>query len=133
MNESNRSKQPARSFQDLRVYQNLYQAMVTVLTKIVPKLPQEEKYDLGDQMRRACKSPLALIAEGYAKKHHRKSWQKYLDDAIGECNEMITHLSICKDVYGKYVDVKLCEELIQVYDISGKQLYNLGKSWRKQE
>lgn len=106
--------------------------MITVLTKIVPKLPKEEKYDLGNQMRRACKSPVALIAEGYAKKHHQKSWQKYLDDAIGECNEMITHLSICKDVYGKYVDSNLCEDLIQVYNISGKQLYNLGKSWRKQ-
>ena len=132
MNKGNQSGKPARSFQDLRVYQNLYKAMVTVLTKIVPKLPKEEKYDLGSQMSRACKSPAALIAEGYAKKHHKKSWQKYLDDAIGECNEMITHLSICRDVYGQYVDVKLSEDLIQVYDISGKQLYNLGKSWNSQ-
>ncbi len=72
----------ARSFLDLIVYQNLYKAMITVLTKIVPKLPREEKFDLGSQMRRACKAPPALIAEGYAKKHHKKEWQKYLNDAI---------------------------------------------------
>ncbi|MFH1826215.1 MAG: four helix bundle protein [bacterium] len=122
-----------RSFLDLIVYQNLYKAMVTVLTKIVPTLPKEEKFDLASQMRRACKAPPALIAEGYAKKHHQKSWKKYLDDAIGECNEMIVHLSCAKDVYAKYVDIGLCSELIKTYDISGKQLYRLAESWRAPE
>jgi four helix bundle protein len=105
--------------------------MITVLTKIVPKLPKEEKFDLGGQMRRACKSPPALIAEGYAKKHHKKEWQKYLNAAIGECNEMIVHLSCTKDVYSSYVDANLCQNLIYIYDISGKQLYRLAESWRE--
>jgi four helix bundle protein len=120
-----------RSFLDLFVYQNLYKAMVVVLTKIVPKLPKEEKYDLADQMRRACKAPAALIAEGYAKKHHKKEWYKYLDSAIGECNEMIVHLSCAKDVYSNYVDADLCRELIKIYDISGKQLFRLAESWQE--
>lgn len=122
-----------RSFLDLNVYQNLYQAMVTIITKVVPKLPSEEKFDLGSQMRRACKAPPALIAEGYAQKHHRKEWQKYLNDAIGECNEMIVHLSCAKDVYPKYVEAQLCQELIKTYDISGKQLYRLAESWRERQ
>lgn len=105
--------------------------MITVLTKIIPNLPKEEKFDLGSQMRRACKAPPALIAEGYAQKHHRKEWQKYLHDAIGECNEMIVHLSCTKDVYSANVDVKLCKELIEIYDIGGKQLYRLAESWNK--
>lgn len=105
--------------------------MITVLTKIVPRLPKEEKFDLGGQMRRACKAPPALIAEGYAQKHHRKEWQKYLNDAIGECNEMIVHLSCVKDVYPSYVEVHLCQELIEIYDICGKQLYRLAESWRE--
>lgn len=121
----------ARSFLDLIVYQNLYKAMITVLTKIVPKLPREEKFDLGSQMRRACKAPPALIAEGYAKKHHKKEWQKYLNDAIGECNEMIVHLSCAKDVYSSHADADLCQNLIEIYDISGKQLYRLAESWRE--
>lgn len=123
----------ARSFLDLEVYKNTYQAAIVVNRKIVPFLPEEEKYDLRPQMRRASKGTPALIAEGYAKKHHKKSWQKYLDDAIGECNEMITHLSFAKDLYPDKVDVKLCEKLIEAYDIAGKQIYRLGKSWRKQE
>ena len=120
-----------RSFLDLVVYQNIYKAMMAVLTKVVPKLPKEEKFDLGGQMRRACKAPPALIAEGYAQKHHRKAWQKYLNDAIGECNEMIVHLSCTRDVYFEYADVNICQDLIETYDIGGKQLYRLADSWRE--
>ena len=120
----------ARSFQDLDVYKRLYDAMIIVLTKVILELPNEEKFDLVNQMRRACKSPVALIAEGYAKKNYKRDWQKYLNEAIGECNEMIVHLSCCKDVYSKHVDVRLCQELIKTYDISGKQLYRLAESWR---
>jgi hypothetical protein len=42
---------------------------------------------------------------------------------------MITHLSFAKDL--GYVDPKLCGELIKTYDIAGKQLYNLARSWSK--
>jgi four helix bundle protein len=119
-----------KSFRDLHVYQNLYKAMVMVLTKVLPQLPNEEKFDLKDQMRRACKSGPALIAEGFAKRYQKKNWQKYIDDTIGECNEMIHHLSVCIDVYSKFVDKNLCQELINIYDRSCKQLTNLKKSWR---
>lgn len=67
-----------RSFRDLRVYQGLYTAMTIVLTKIIPTLPKEEKYDLVDQMRRCCKACSALLAEGFAKRFQKINWQKYL-------------------------------------------------------
>jgi len=119
-----------RTFQDLRAYQNLYKAMVLVLKEVVPKLPKEEKYDLADQMRRACKAGPALIAEGFAKRYQKKNWQKYIDDAIGESNEMINHLTVCIDVYGKYVDLKICREAINLYDTASRQLYKLRESWK---
>jgi len=119
-----------KSYRDLRVYQNLYKAMVLVLTKIVLNLPKEERYDLADQMRRACKAGPALLAEGFAKRYQKRNWQKYIDDTIGECNEMINHLSVCIDVYSRFVDQKLCKELIDVYDVTCKQLYSLRKSWQ---
>lgn len=123
------NQSPARSFLDLDVYELLYDAALRVVREVVPQLPKHEKFDLADQMSRACKSPPALIAEGYAKKHHKRAFGKYLKDAIGECNEMITHLSFAKDL--GYADSELCDELIEVYDIGGKQLYNLAKSWSK--
>src|SRR3989344_8248505 len=93
-----------KSFKDLIVYQNLYKAMILVNTKIVPKLPQEERFDLGDQMRRGSKAAPALIAEGFAKRYQKRHWSTYIHDTIGECNEMMHHLSVCIDLYGDFVD-----------------------------
>ncbi len=126
----NQNKKTIRSFRDLKVYQNLYKAMVLVLTKILPQLPTEEKFDLKDQMRRCCKTSPALIAEGFAKRYQKKSWQKYIDDTIGECNEMIHHLSVCIDIYPRYIDVKLSQQLIDIYDHCSRQLTKLKKSWQ---
>lgn len=130
MENGNTTKKPIRSYRDLIVYQNLYKAMVIVLTQVIVKLPKEEKYDLVDQMRRCCKAPPALLAEGFAKRYQKRNWQKYLDDCIGECNEMINHLSVCIDVYHSYIDNQLCQDLIKTYDISNRQLYKLKQKWR---
>jgi four helix bundle protein len=99
------------------------------MTKIIPKLPETEKYDLKDQLSRSCKAIPRLIAEGYAKKHQRQGFQKYLDDAMGECNETVVSLSHCRDIYPQYVDKELCNNLIDIYDKSGRQLYNLSEAW----
>ena len=119
------------SFQDLDVYKNLYQAMLKVSIKILPTLPKEERYGLIDQMRRACKAPLALLAEGYAQKNHKKEWRKYLFDAMGECNEMVVHLNCAKDLYEDSVNTQLCQDSIEAYIIAGKQLYRLAQSWQQ--
>lgn len=125
------NKKPIASFRDLEVYQNSYQAMLLVMREIVPKLPYSEKFDLKDQLSRSCKAIPRLIAEGYAKRHQRAGFQKYLDDAMGECNETIVSIEQCRDLYLKYVDERICEELINIYDKSGRQLYNLSEAWDK--
>jgi|SRR3990170_3344992 len=123
------NRKPIVSFRDLQVYQNTYRASVAVMTKIVPNLPESEKYDLKNQLGRSSKAIPRLIAEGYAKRHQKRGFQKYLDDAMGECNEIIVSLSHSKDIYPNYVDTKLCKELITTYDTSGRQLYRLSESW----
>ncbi len=45
-------------------------------------------------------------------------------------NEIIHHLSVCVDVYKEYVDVGLVKEIIDLYDVSCKQLTKLGQSWQ---
>lgn len=119
------------SFRDLEVYRNTYQAMLTVMREIVPKLPAKEKYDLTSQTSRACKAIPRLIAEGYAKRHQRAGFIKYIDDAMAECNEMVVNISQVRDLYGSCVDIGCCDGLIDIYDKSGRQLYKLGLSWSK--
>lgn len=102
-----------------------------MMTRIIPTIPDFEKNDLKSQLRRSVKAIPRLIAEGYAKRHQKHGFQKYLDDAMGECNETIVGLEQCRDLYGKFVDNRLCEQLVDLYDKSGRQLYNLASAWTR--
>ena len=126
-----KDKKRIASFHDLEVYQNTYKACIEVMKKIIPRLPESEKYDLKNQLSRSCKAIPRLIAEGYAKRHQRMGFQKYLDDGMAECNETIVSLSQARDIYEDSVDVDLCNSLIDTYDKSGRQLYNLAMAWNK--
>ena len=117
------------SYRNLDVYKNSYTAMLLVMKQIVPKLPECEKFDLTDQLRRSRKAIPRLIAEGYAKKHQKAGFQKYIDDAMAESNETVVSLSQARDIYAQHVDVKLCEQLADAYDKIGRQLYKLGVAW----
>ena|SRR3990170_5875763 len=117
------------SFRDLEVYQNTYKAMLLVVKEVLPKLPDSEKYDLRDQLSRSCKAIPRLIAEGYGKRHQKAGFQKYLDDAMGECNETIVSLEQCRDIYS--IDKNLIAKLVDIYDKSGRQLYKLSIAWSK--
>ena len=127
MNSSSNKK--ITSFKDLIVYQVTYDAMLKVMKNLIPFLPESEKYDLKSQLSRSCKAIPRLIAEGYAKRHQKAGFQKYLDDAMGECNETIVSIEQIKDIYAIKVD--LCSDLIKIYDISGRQLYKLAEAWNK--
>ena len=127
MNSSSNKK--ITSFKDLIVYQVKYDAMLKVMKNLIPFLPESEKYDLKSKISRSCKAIPRLIAEGYAKRHQKAGFQKYLDDAMGECNETIVSIEQIKDIYAIKID--LCSELIKIYDISGRQLYKLVEAWNK--
>jgi len=116
-----------KSFKDLDVYQGLYRACILVMTEVVDELPSQERFDLRDQLSRSSKSAPRLVAEGYAKKHQRQGFQKYLDDAMAECNECIVNLEQVKDIY--HINPLLCDELIDTYDKSARQLYRLAEAW----
>lgn len=116
-----------QSFKDLKVYQESY-ALALVINKAILRLPNSEKYDLVDQMRRASKSVPANIAEGYAKRLSEKEFKKYLLSAIGSCNEMVVHISFAKDL--GFWKPDFCEELLKRYDILGKQFTKLLQNWK---
>lgn len=112
------------SYNDLEVYRNSYIASIKVNKEILQKIPNCERYDLIDQLRRSSKAVPRLIAEGYAKRHQKHGFQKYLDDAMAECNETSVSLKHCRDIYNIE-----CNELISIYDQTGRQLYRLAEVW----
>lgn len=125
MTEENKTK--IVSFRDLIVYQNTYEAMLLVMREIIPKLPESEKYDLKDQLSRSVKAIPRLIVEGYAKRHQKFGFQKYLDDAVAECNESIVSIEQCRDIYN--IDSELCIKLVKIYDQSARQIFKLAEAW----
>lgn len=120
-----------KSYTDLDVYQRSYKLSIIICTKVVVKLPQKEKFDLVDQLSRSSKAMPRLIAEGFGKKHQRKGFQKYLDDAIAETNETIVSLCHIRDIYFNEINQESVQKLIDEYEIVGKQLYKLKQSWNK--
>ena len=126
-----KENKPIRSFRDLDVYNITYKAMLLVMKQIILKLPESERYDLKNQLSRSVKAIPRLIAEGYAKRHQKAGFQKYLDDAMAECNETIVSLEQYRDLYSQNIEIKLLEELIDTYDKAGRQLYNLSNAWTK--
>jgi four helix bundle protein len=128
---SGEMKNRITSFRDLEVFLNSYRACIEVMTKIIPAIPDIERNDLKNQLRRSVKAIPRLIAEGNAKRHQKHGFQKYLDDAMGECNETMVGLEQWKDLYGEFVERQLCDQLIDLYDKSGRQLYNLSIAWTR--
>ncbi len=120
-----------KSYTDLDVYQRSYKLSIIICTKVIIKLPKEERFDLVDQLRRSAKAIPRLTAEGFGKKHQKRGFQKYLDDAIAETNETIVSLCHARDIYYNNVNPKSIQKLINEYEIVGKQLYKLKQSWNK--
>lgn len=116
-----------KSFRDLEVYTESYELAI-IVNKLCLKLPKYESNDLASQMRRASKSSPSNIAEGWAKRRFEKEFKKYIDSALGSCNEMEVHLSIAKDL--SYLDKNICIELINRYQGLGGKLTNLRNRWQ---
>jgi|SaaInlStandDraft_7_1057024.scaffolds.fasta_scaffold355062_1 four helix bundle protein len=116
---------------DLDVYQRMFRVSKVIIKKVIPKLPQNEKYDLVDQMRRASKAAVAILSEGFPKRFQQRHRDKYITDSLGECEEMITHLMYVRDVYSEYVIPESTQILIDEYERSMSQLNSLSKSWKQ--
>ncbi|MBU1660679.1 MAG: four helix bundle protein, partial [Chloroflexi bacterium] len=85
------------SYRDLEVYRRT-KALVIPIHQLVKEFPDHEKFDLCDQMRRASKSVVANIVEGYSHKDTPGKTKQYWRNAMGSANEMIEHLETCVDL-----------------------------------
>ncbi len=124
-----RRPEKVKSFLDLEVYQVSYQASLDVIRQIIPHIPRVENDDLQDQLRRSCKAVPRLISEGFSKKHQKRGFQKYLDDALAESNETIVSLSHARDLYLAGDAQELSDQLVRTYTSVSKMTYCLRKAW----
>ncbi len=116
------------SYKDLEVYKRSYRSAL-IIHQITLKFPEFERYELGSQIRRATKSIPLNIGEGYGKRNSVDEFKRFLQMAIGSCDEVKILIEFAKDL-GYIVDKKYLE-LIDEYDQIGKMLYVLHKNWQK--
>ena len=85
----------AEAFEELDVYRKARELRRRVY-KLTRQLPEDEKYNLIQQMRRAALSVTNNIAEG----HGSRSWRhniSYLYRSRGSVNELVDDMNTCED------------------------------------
>ena len=80
-----------RTFEDLDCWKQCRLLRLFVARQVVPVLPREERYRLGDQLLRAARATTANIAEGYGRFHYLDN-AKFCSNARGSCWETLDHL-----------------------------------------
>jgi len=79
--------------------------------RLTEKFPEQERYGLVSQMRRASVSIPSNVAEGFGR-HHNKKYRQSSYLSLGRCAELETQLTIAKEL--KYIpgneEIRLLEE-----------------------
>ena len=88
---------PAKSFQDLIVWQKAHQFVLDVY-RLTEKFPRSEIYGLTAQLRRAAVSVPANIAEGF-KKRGKADKARLMNIAQGSLEECRYYLILAHDLH----------------------------------
>jgi four helix bundle protein len=90
------TRQPARTFEDLIVWQKSH-ALTLAVYKLTVDFPRQEQYGLTAQMRRAAVSVPANIAEGF-KKRGRTDKARVMNIAQGSLEELRYYFILARDL-----------------------------------
>ena len=107
-------------YRELKIYQKSYKAAKAIYLNIAPKFPDEEKYNLVSQIKRASISVPLNIAEGYAKGDSKKEMLRFMYMARGSVNEVLVLLDFAKD-FG-YISENEHVKAVCTYTEIGKML-----------
>jgi four helix bundle protein len=97
-------RQPAKSFQDLIVWQKAHQLVLSIY-RLSEGFPKKEMYGLTSQLRRAAISVPANISEGFKKKG-KADKSKFMNIAQGSLEECRYYLILVNDLgYGNSLEL----------------------------
>jgi four helix bundle protein len=116
-----------RTYQDLDVFREAYAAALGV-SRLAKRFPPVEQYELARQLRRAARSIPANIVEGWGKRASTPEFKRYLQIAIGSCDETRMWLDLSKDE--GFISEQDCKETKDRYNRIGAMLGSLWKQWR---
>lgn len=85
-----------RDFRKLKVWEKAHELALETY-RITAKFPREELYGVTSQLRRACISIPANIAEGCGREGEAEL-RRFLRIGLGSANELEYHLLLAKDL-----------------------------------
>lgn len=116
-----------RTYRDILVWQRAMD-LVEAAYKMSDRFPEEERFGLTSQLRRAAVSVPANIAEGYGRTH-RGDYLHHLSIARGSLAELETHVAIAVRLgFAKREDALLVWEIAQ--DV-GKMLRSMVQTMQQ--
>ena len=106
----------------LDVFRKSYQLAIE-LHRITLRFPKHEQYELAQQLRKSSKSIPANIAEGMGKQSSKADVRRFIQIAMGSCDESRVWLEFARDL--EYL-IKQDQNLFdQRYQEIGKMLRGL--------
>ncbi|RKZ29634.1 four helix bundle protein [bacterium] len=120
-------RKKVETYKDLEIWQKGME-IVRGTYKFTSALPDEEKYGLISQMRRAAISLPSNVAEGYRRRSDSELRQ-FLFISLSSAAELETQIEICRALYKpKAAD---CDELLSALDYFQAMTMNLIKKTEK--
>ena len=111
-------------FRKLNVYVNSKE-LTKYVYALIKQFPQEEKFALCSQIRRAVTSIPINIAEGFGR-FSQKEKARFVEIAFGSLTELFCEMEISYEL--GYLTIEQYEETEHQMTIISKQLSNLHKS-----
>lgn len=109
------------------MFRESYSAALAV-SRLTKSFPGFEQFELARQLRGATRSIPANIVEGWSKRASGAEFKRYLQVAIGSCDEARMWFDMSKDE--GYVSEEHCSELVGRFNRIGAMLQSLWKRWR---
>jgi four helix bundle protein len=109
MKRTENEAKPYQTFEDLEVYQ-VAREFRKAMYRVAKRLPQEEKFGLTSQIRRAAISLTNNIAEGHGRFHFLEQI-KFMLQSRGSLEELLDDLNVCEDE--AYLPIQEIESLRQ--------------------
>jgi four helix bundle protein len=119
---------PIKKYEDLLVYTQAYRLALSV-SRLTKRLPREEQFALGRQLRKYARSTPANIVEGWAKRNSPAEFKRHLLIASGEAAETRFWIELAVDEGLSSRDA--AEDLAREYSKLSFMIHNLWKEWRK--
>ncbi len=99
--------------------------LVLATYRVTGRFPDEERYGLRSQARRAAFSVAANIAEGSAKRGNRE-FRRFVDISLGSLSELAYILRLARDL--DYLTQEVWSEIDALRDRTGQVVWGLYRS-----